>query len=49
MIKVIITDEFECKYVYEVSDSQSASNIVNEWLSSIDETPIYNINIEINE
>lgn len=47
MFKVIITDEFEKRYFFEANTSSEVSDIVNDWLSSLDETPIYNINIEI--
>lgn len=46
--KVTITDEFNQDYVFESNDSVEVSKIVNDWLSHKDETPIYNINIEIN-
>lgn len=49
MIKVIITDEFLRKYVFNVESSQEASKIVNDWLMTKDETPIYEINILIEE
>jgi hypothetical protein len=45
--KVIITDEFNHDFVFETNESSEVSKIVNEWLSHKDETPIYNINIEI--
>ena len=49
MIKVIITDEFLMKYNYEVNNVKEASEIVNNWLLNIEETPIYEINILIEE
>lgn len=49
MIKVIITDEFLRKYNFEVNSSEEASKIVNDWLMSKDETPIYEINVLIED
>ena len=46
--KVIITDEFNRNFDFETDDYKEVSKIVNDWLSHNDETPIYNINIEIN-
>lgn len=48
MFKVTITDEFNMNYVFETNDYKEVVKIVNDWLSTKDETPLYNINIEIN-
>lgn len=47
MIVVTITDEFLHKYVFKTENAMEASTIVNDWLTHRDETPIYEINIEI--
>lgn len=49
MIKVIITDEFLMKYKFKVNNPKEASEIVNNWLLNIGETPIYEINILIED
>jgi hypothetical protein len=46
--KVTITDEFNHDFVFETDDHKEVINIVSNWLSHRDETPIYNINIDIN-
>lgn len=45
--KITITDEFNFDFVFETNDSLEVSKIVNDWLSTYDETPIYSILIDI--
>lgn len=46
--KVIVTDEFNHNFYFGTNDYKEVLKIVNDWLSHNDETPIYNINIEVN-
>ena len=46
-MKVKITDEFNTVWVYESESVSEIEKIVSEWLESKDETPIYEILIEI--
>lgn len=46
---VRITDEFSTVFTLEANTPKEVSNIVNQWLSNIDSTPIYNIEIEVNQ
>lgn len=48
MFKVTITDEFHSTYTFETDSSSEVARIVESWLKTVDETPIYEINIEIN-
>lgn len=48
LFKVTITDEFHHDFVFETDDHKEVIHIVSSWLSTKDETPIYNINIEVN-
>jgi hypothetical protein len=47
--KVTITDEFHYEFVFETDNQKEVFKIVKQWISHNDETPIYNINIEIND
>lgn len=46
---VRITDEFNTVFTLEANSQKEVSSIVNLWLSNLDSTPIYNIEIEINQ
>ncbi len=46
---VRITDEFNTVFTLNADSQKQVSNIVKEWLSNLDSTPIYNIEIEINQ
>ncbi len=47
MFTIQITDEFNTVFEFKTSNPLEVSKIVKEWVTHIDETPIYNINIEI--
>lgn len=51
MIKVIITDEMLMKYKYEIDNNKpkEVCELVNNWIMNIGETPIYEINILIED
>ena len=44
---VRITDEFNTVWNFETDSPEKVSEIVLEWLKNLDETPIYEIVIEI--
>ena len=44
---VRITDEFNTVWTYESDDAAEIARIVREWLESREETPIYDITIEV--
>lgn len=44
---VRITDEFNTVWSFETDSAEEASQIVLDWLKNRDETPIYDITIEI--
>jgi len=46
--KLTVTDEFHSDFVYETSDKEEVLDRVALWLSQLDDTPIYNLNIEVN-
>ena len=46
-MKVKITDEFNTVWEYESESVDEVQKIVSDWLKSLDETPIYEILIEI--
>ena len=45
---VRITDEFESTYSFETDSKKESLKIVKEWIDNSDETPIYEITIELN-
>jgi hypothetical protein len=45
---VRIIDEFNTVFTLNANSAKEVSNIVNTWLSNLDSTPIYNIEIEVN-
>jgi len=46
--KLTVTDEFHSDFVYETNDKEDVLDRVALWLSQLDNTPIYNLNIEVN-
>jgi len=46
--KITVTDEFHFDYVFETDDKEEVLDRVALWLSQLDNTPIYNLNIEVN-
>ena len=44
---VRITDEFNTVWEYQSEDNTEVAKIVYDWLETKDETPIYEITIEI--
>ena len=44
---VRITDEFNTVWTYQSEDNTEVAKIVYDWLETRDETPIYEITIEI--
>lgn len=44
---VRITDEFNTVWTYQSDDAAEIARIVQEWLESREETPIYDITIEV--
>jgi len=46
-MKVHITDEFHTVWSFESNSTEDILKILEEWLKNLDETPIYDINIEI--
>ena len=46
-MKVRITDEFNTVWTVEAETVSEVMKVVSEWLNSLDETPIYEILIEI--
>lgn len=44
---VRITDEFNTVWSFQTDDAAEVARIVQEWLQNRDETPIYDITIEI--
>lgn len=46
-MKVIITDEFNVDYVFETESVPEILSIVSDWLNGRDETPLYEITIQI--
>lgn len=45
---VRITDEFNCVYSLEANSKTQVITTITKWLNNMEETPIYNIEIEIN-
>jgi hypothetical protein len=46
-MKAHITDEFHTVWSFETDSTEDLLKILEEWLKNRDETPIYDINIEI--
>ena len=46
--KLTVTDEFNTEYVFESEDKEQILDRVALWLAQLDNTPIYNLNIEVN-
>lgn len=46
-MKVHITDEFNTVWTFETDSAEEIVEIVEKWLKNREETPIYDINIEI--
>ena len=46
--KLTVTDEFHQNFVYETNDKEDILDKVALWLSNLDDTPIYDIHIEVN-
>ena len=49
MFTVRIVDEFFTLWEAQCESAIEVSTLVHDWLSNVDSTPIYEINIEINE
>ena len=47
--KLTVTDEFNTEYVFESEDKEQIIDRVALWLAQLDNTPIYNLNIEVNQ
>jgi hypothetical protein len=45
MFELKITDELGFNYKFEFTDLKSLKKELNKWLKTIDETPLYNIEI----
>ena len=48
IFKLTVTDEFHSDFVYETNDKEEVLDRVALWLAQLDNTPIYNLNIEVN-
>lgn len=48
IFKLTVTDEFNTDYVFESEDKEEILDRVALWLAQLDNTPIYNLNIEVN-
>jgi len=46
--KLTVTDEFHQNFMFETEDREEILDRVALWLSNLDETPIYDIHIEVN-
>jgi hypothetical protein len=46
--KITVTDEFHQNFVYKTNDKEDILDRVALWLSNLDDTPIYDIHIEVN-
>ncbi len=46
-MKVLITDEFSTVWEFESESASEISEIVQKWLENREETPIYEITIQI--
>lgn len=49
MLVVRITDEFNSVYSFETNSDKEALKVISDWLRNRDETPIYEIVIEVDE
>lgn len=49
MLTVRITDEFNSVFSFDSESDKEVIRIVSEWLKNRDETPIYEITIEVND
>jgi hypothetical protein len=49
LFKLTVTDEFHSDFVYETNDKEKVLDRVALWLAQLDNTPIYNLNIEVNQ
>ena len=47
--KITVTDEFHHDFVFETNDKEEILDRVALWLAQLDSTPIYNLNIEVNQ
>ena len=48
LFKLTVTDEFHFEHTFETEDKEVILNWVALWLSRLDQTPIYSLNIEVN-
>ena len=48
LFKLTVTDEFHSDFIYETDDKEEVLDRVALWLAQLDNTPIYNLNIEVN-
>lgn len=49
MFKVIITDEFLAKWKYQIESPEEVCKVVSDWIMNVGETPIYEINVLIED
>ena len=47
--KLTVTDEFHSNFVYETDDKEDVLDRVAFWLAQLDNTPIYDLHIEVNQ
>jgi hypothetical protein len=47
--KLTVIDEFHEKYVFESEDREEILERVALWLAQLDQTPIYDLHIEVNK
>jgi hypothetical protein len=47
--KLTVTDEFNTAYVFESKDKEEILDRVALWLAQLDNTPIYDLHIEVNK
>jgi hypothetical protein len=46
--KLTVTDEFNTEYVFESEDKEQILDRVALWLAQLDNSPIYDLHIEVN-
>jgi hypothetical protein len=47
--KLTVTDEFHQNFVFESEDREEILDRVALWLAQLDQTPIYDLHIEVNK
>ena len=47
--KLTVTDEFHTEYSYVTDDKEDLLDRVTLWLAQLDNTPIYDLHIEVNK